>query len=72
MQWIYLKHEFHNLSWITEINELFHYIIIDWDAPAFCMFKKHSQGIHLEFFSSIVVSSILKANKPIIVSLLLI
>ncbi len=24
MHWIYLIHEFHNLSWITEINELFH------------------------------------------------
>ncbi len=23
MHWIYLIHEFHNLSWITEINELF-------------------------------------------------
>ncbi len=28
-----LKHEFHNLSWITEINELFHDILIYWDAP---------------------------------------
>ncbi len=26
-------HEFHNLSWITEINELFHDILIYWDAP---------------------------------------
>ncbi len=33
MHWIYLIHEFHNLSWITEINELFHDIIIYWDAP---------------------------------------
>ncbi len=33
MQWIYLIHEFHNLSWITEINELFHDILIYWDAP---------------------------------------
>ncbi len=33
MYWIYLIHEFHNLSWITEINELFHNIIIYWDAP---------------------------------------
>ncbi len=31
--WIYLIHEFHNLSWITEINQLFHDILIYWDAP---------------------------------------
>ncbi len=31
MHWIYLIHEFHNLSWITEMNELF--LDIDWDAP---------------------------------------
>ncbi len=35
MHWIYLIHEFHNLSWITEINELFHDILIYWDAPVF-------------------------------------
>ncbi len=29
MHWIYLIHEFHNLSWITEINELFHNILIE-------------------------------------------
>ncbi len=28
VHWIYLIHEFHNLSWITEINELFHDILI--------------------------------------------
>ncbi len=33
MHWIHLIHEFHNLSWITEINELFHDILIYWDAP---------------------------------------
>ncbi len=33
MHWIYLRHKFHNLSWITEINELFHNILIYWDAP---------------------------------------
>ncbi len=32
MHWIYLIHNFHNLSWITEINELFHDILIYWDA----------------------------------------
>ncbi len=38
MHWIYLIHEFHNLSWITEINELFHDILIYWDAPVFSLF----------------------------------
>ncbi len=33
MHWIYLIREFYNLSWITEINELFHDILIYWDAP---------------------------------------
>ncbi len=33
VHWIYLIHKFHNLSWITEINELFHNILIYWDAP---------------------------------------
>ncbi len=28
-------HEFHNLSWITEINELFHNILIYWAAPVY-------------------------------------
>ncbi len=38
MHWIYLIHEFHNLSWINEINELFHVILIYWDAPVYvCM-----------------------------------
>ncbi len=35
MHLIYLIHKFHNLSWITEINELFHDILIYWDAPVF-------------------------------------
>ncbi len=35
--WIYLIHEFHNLSWITEINELFHDILIYWDAPVYAI-----------------------------------
>ncbi len=43
VHWIYLIHEFHNLSWITEINELFHDIRIYWDAPVF------------EFSSSVVL-----------------
>ncbi len=48
MHWIYLIHEFHNLSWITEINELFHNIRIYWDAPVYinqlevkCKCKNH-------------------------------
>ncbi len=31
----YLINEFHNLSWITEINELFQDILIYWDAPVY-------------------------------------
>ncbi len=33
MHLIYLIHKFLNLSWITEINLLFHNILICWDAP---------------------------------------
>ncbi len=36
VHWIYLIHEFHSLSWITEINELFHDILIYCDAPVLC------------------------------------
>ncbi len=43
MHLIDLIHEFHNLSWITEINELFHNIQIYWDAPV-CM---HVFGCHI-------------------------
>ncbi len=35
-----LIHEFHNLSWIIEMNELLHDILIYWDAPVFD--KKYS------------------------------
>ncbi len=35
MHCIYLIHEFHNLSWITEINKLFHDILIYWDVPVY-------------------------------------
>ncbi len=56
MHWIYLIHEFRNLSWITEINELFHDILIYWDAPVCAWFidqfimdkgKKRSLGFLL-------------------------
>ncbi len=33
--------QFHNLSWITEINELFHNILIYWDAPV-CVYTQGS------------------------------
>ncbi len=35
VHWIYLIYKFHNLSWITEINELFHDILIYWGAPVY-------------------------------------
>ncbi len=34
-------YEFHNLSWITEINEFVHDILIYWDAPVYA-------NLHLE------------------------
>ncbi len=34
---MYLINEFHNLSWITEINELFYKILIYWDAPVYVL-----------------------------------
>ncbi len=40
VHWIYLIHEFHNLSWITEINGLFHHILIYWDAEYWITEKK--------------------------------
>ncbi len=44
MHWIYLIHEFHNLIWITEINELFHNILIYWDAPVlYFVYNDHSR-----------------------------
>ncbi len=38
---MYLIHEFHHLSWITEITELFHDILIYWDAPV-CLHVKNT------------------------------
>ncbi len=43
MHWIYLIHEFHNLSWITKINELVHDILIYWDAPV-CTILESNAG----------------------------
>ncbi len=40
MHWINLLHEFHNLSWITEINELFHDILIYWNAHVYARLKR--------------------------------
>ncbi len=39
MHLIYSVHENHNLSWVTDTNELFHDILIYWDAPVcVCMY----------------------------------
>ncbi len=38
---IYLIHEFNILSWITEINELFHDILIYWDALTYTYIYIH-------------------------------
>ncbi len=47
MQWIYLIHDFHNLSWITEINEPFHDILfiemhlyLKWKYWTYIMYNK--------------------------------
>ncbi len=40
MHLIYLIHEFHNLSWIIEINEIFHDILIYWDAPVYILLSR--------------------------------
>ncbi len=48
MHWIYLIHKFHNLSWITEINELFHDILIYWDAPVFSFKKLNKMESRIE------------------------
>ncbi len=48
---IYLIHEFHNLSWITKINEFFADIVIYWDAPV-----SHSSGNGNEDFHSTTVT----------------
>ncbi len=61
MHWIYLIHKFHNLSWITEINELFHDILIYWDVPV-CTECSHSSIItslsnHLDFTPSNMISA---------------
>ncbi len=40
MHLIYLIQEFHNLSWITEINELFHVILIYLDTPVIILQKR--------------------------------
>ncbi len=43
MHWIYLIYEFHNLSWIAEINELFHDIQIYCDAAVYtvCLYVQN-------------------------------
>ncbi len=52
MHLIYLIHEFHNLSWITEMNELFHDILIYRDAPVYVwghmqQFEMHVKKVFL-------------------------
>ncbi len=42
---MYLIHEFHILSWITEINELFHDILIYWDAPVYIYIRNDIMAI---------------------------
>ncbi len=47
VHYIYLINKFHNLSWITEISELFHDFLIYWDAPVYsspCFNEKFPLG----------------------------
>ncbi len=60
MHWIYLIHEFHNLSWITEINELFHHILIYWDATVFL--NKYNKKCSCDLMWSIITKSVMKKN----------
>ncbi len=59
MHWIYLIHEFHNLTWITEINELFHDILIYWDAPVciyiyiLYMYMFNRRTIHIQVWNNL-------------------
>ncbi len=52
MHLIYLIHEFHNLSWITEINELFHNILIYWDAVGVDVQNNPCRCAKFQFFWS--------------------
>ncbi len=51
--WFNTVHEFHNLSWITEINELFHNILIYRDAPVYicsiCIYKYTLTGHFIRY-----------------------
>ncbi len=42
---MYLIHKFHNLSWINEINEFSHNILIYWDAPVYSGPKNYLEAI---------------------------
>ncbi len=59
VHWIYLIHKIHNLSWITEINELFHDILIYWDAPVCVELfnRKMSSGYIWAFFLKWIIES---------------
>ncbi len=58
MHWIYLIHEFYNLSWITEINENFLDILIYWDAPVYMHYiaksiESHPSNERFDYFSNL-------------------
>ncbi len=67
MHWIYLKHEFHTLSWITEIN--FHDIQIFWDAPVcqvchpeICLCDIYAKTYNIDILKVLIDWNIVKAN----------
>ncbi len=67
MHLIYLKHEFHTLSWITEIN--FHDILIFWDAPVcqvchpeICLCDIYAKTYNIDILKVLIDWNIVKAN----------
>ncbi len=62
MHLIYLIHKFHNLSLITEINELFHDILIYWDAPVYYRDYVLVKQVHLQLMC---ISTLFSPQFPV-------
>ncbi len=66
MHWIDLKHEFHNLSWITEINELFHDILIYWDAPVLLLSNLNRIRFHKQIQKNDIQNWTCPCHAPVL------
>ncbi len=53
----------HNLSWITEINEIFHDILIYWDAPVYTITEALWPLTKSIFEPSNIISCYIKVAK---------